>query len=166
MFPWQTAPPSTRPPSSTSQQQVLLTEAMDKAKKAAELQARIQLQLTNTGLDLNAAPPQLSASQAASTVGWVTPSTIVVYSGCQFGYSRNHWHHRRDHIGCYGLVMACLWPLEKWYNLCSYNSKACIHVQSSFFITRWSGSMISDCIVNERSESKVNLFDPNCTCIQ
>ena len=66
-FVHQTVPPESRPPSSTSQTQVLLTEAMDKAKKAAELQARIQMQLVSTGLDANP-PTQLAVGQA-TTVG-------------------------------------------------------------------------------------------------
>ncbi|KAK2194112.1 hypothetical protein NP493_2g07042 [Ridgeia piscesae] len=66
-----TAPPDLRP--ATSQQQVLMTDAMDKAKKAAELQARIQMQLANTGIGLNA-PSQLGATPA-NTVG---PTPLIL----------------------------------------------------------------------------------------
>ena len=55
MFVHQTVPPEARlPPSTLQTPQVLLTEAMEKAKKAAELQARIQMQLVSTGLDASA----------------------------------------------------------------------------------------------------------------
>ncbi|CAH1787996.1 unnamed protein product, partial [Owenia fusiformis] len=69
------APPARPPPPPQSQK--LMSDAMDKAKKAADLQARIQAQLANAGIGVGVSPikpPPLQQSPAEAIIpGQPTP---------------------------------------------------------------------------------------------